>query len=191
MSNGQWSKVTFRTAAEVNQRCSLSEEARRLLREGLTPRAFFDLLGEAGLHADAVQFLSQALPRNEGVWWACVCLRQANLAAQPPAALAVQAAERWVASPSEENRRAAFAAAEKADLGTPAGCAALAAFWSGGSLAPPEVPAVPPPDHLTGKGVAAAVMLAVVKAEPPRIAERWRQFLALGSEVASGANRWK
>lgn len=190
MSNGTWSKVPHRTAAEVCARCAPGEEARKLLKEGLTPRAFVEQLTAAGHFPDAVQFLSQALPKAEAVWWACVCIRQANLV-QGPALAAVMAAERWAAGPTEENRRAAEKAAEKADFGTPAGCAALAAFWSGGSMGPANVPAIPPADDLTGKGVAGAVMLAAVMGDASKATERFHRFLALGGDVASGTNRWK
>ncbi len=88
-------------------------------------------------------------------------------------------------------RRAAQAAAEVAGLEAPAGCAAMAAFWSGGSLGPPNVPVVPPGDTLTAHGAGGAVMLAAVKREPEKAAERHRKFIAMGMDVAGGTNRWK
>jgi hypothetical protein len=94
--------------------------------------------------------------------------RRGGAALPAPQAAAVQAAERWVADPSEANRRAAQAASEAAGLGTPAGCAAMAAFWSGGSLAPPEAPVVPPGEILTAHGSAGPVMLAAVLTEPQK-----------------------
>ena len=48
-------------------------------------------------------------------------------------------------APSDETRRAAFAAAEKAGLGHARRLRGVAAFLSGGSLAPPDVAEVPPP----------------------------------------------
>jgi hypothetical protein len=68
---------------------------------------------------------------------------------------------------------------------------ALAAFWSGGSMAPPEAPVVPPGEHLSAHAVAGAVMLAVVLAEPHLAARKYGQYLALGLEIASGSRRWK
>jgi hypothetical protein len=192
MSNGTWAKVTAKTAAEVCQLCTLSDEAKALTRDGQTPRQLFDLLLAKQLHLDAIRLLAAALPKREAVWWACLCARQAH-GANPPAkiATAIAAAEKWVASPSEEARRAAESAAEAAEVSTPAGCAAMAAFWSGGSLAPPHVPVVPPGEQLTGHGVAGAVLLAAVLTQPEKAAEKHRAFLALGSEVANGTNRWK
>ena len=56
-------------------------------------------------------YLAWALPRREAVWWACQCVR----AAVPPAEgsaddAALQAAQRWASSATEDHRRAAFAA---------------------------------------------------------------------------------
>jgi hypothetical protein len=166
MSNGALAKVTAKTAAEVCKHFSLGDEAKKLLRDGLTPRQFLDLLVQKEQFPDAARFLAHALPKRE-------------------------AAERWAADPSEDNRRKAQAAAEAAEMSTPAGCAAMAAFWSGGSLAPPNVPAVPPGEFLTAHGVAGAVMLAAVLTEPQKAPEKYRKFFALGVEVGNGTNKWK
>src|SRR5262245_44734732 len=101
------------------------------------PREALDLL-EQEQYPRAVRLLAEALPKREAVWWACQCVRHAGgpeLATLAVAAL--RAAEQWAADPSEDNRRAAYTAAQPVGFGTPAGCAALAAFLSGGSLGPP------------------------------------------------------
>jgi hypothetical protein len=177
------------SAAEPRLRFALSDEARPLLREGQSARQFLSALVEHGQFADAARFLAHFLPKREAVWWACQCVRLLNVSG--PAEAALQAAERWAASPTDEHRRAAFPAAEAADIGTPAGCAAAAAFWSGGSLAPPNLPPVPPAEHLTPTTVANAVLLAAVVTEPEKAADKFRRFFAVGVEVAAGANRWK
>lgn len=192
MSNGTLAKVTAKTATEICKPLKLEDEAKKLLRDGLTPRQYLDLLLEKQLFADAAKFLALALPKREAVWWACLCARAVLGPNLPPKlATAVQAAEKWVTDPSEDNRRATMPAAEAAEMGNPAGCAAMAAFWSGGSLAPPNVPVVPPPDHLTAHGVAGAVMLAAVLKEPEKATEKFRKFFAQGIEVANGMNKWK
>jgi hypothetical protein len=132
------------------------------------------------------------LPKREAVWWACLCAREgcgADLA--PAAGAAVLASERWVAEPIEENRRAAMAAAEAATFGTPAGCAALAAFLSGGSLGPPNVEPIPPGEDLTARAVAGAILLAAVVREPEKAPQKFQSFLARGLEVLHGSNRWE
>jgi hypothetical protein len=192
MSNGNLAKVTAKTAAQVCQLFSAGEAARKLLRDDLSPAQYLAVLMEQNLCLDAIRFLAHALPKREAVWWACCCARWAHGSENTAAVTAaLQAAEKWVAEPNEDNRRAAMPAAQAAGLDKPAGCAAVACFWSGGSLAPPNLPVVPPGEHLTAHGVAGAVMLAAVLTEPAKAAEKHRQFLKLGIEVAGGANRWK
>jgi hypothetical protein len=147
---------------------------------------------EKALLHDAVRFLASALPKAEAVWWACRCVRTlAGATLAPPAAAAIQSAEKWAADPAEANCQAAQAAATAAGNGTPAGCAALAAFWSGGSLAPANLPAVPPPEGLTAQGVAAAVLLAVAQADPVKSPDNLRQCLTIGTAVGNGTDRWQ
>jgi hypothetical protein len=65
-----------------------------------------------------------------------------------------------------------------------------AVFFSEGSLGPAEFQAVPPPEFLAATTAANAVILAAV-AEPDKMTARYRQFLALGQDVAAGKNQWK
>jgi hypothetical protein len=140
---------------------------------------------------DAIRLVAQSLPKRQAVWWACLCVRKVAGASPADGTLAaLGAAEAWVIDPSEENRRAALPAAEAAGYGTAAGCAAAAAFWSGGSLAPPNLPAVPPGEHLSAHGAASAVMLAAVATEPEKAPEKSREFLRLGVEIDEGAHPW-
>src|SRR5262249_9821638 len=168
------------------------DEAKALLKEDLTVLPFLEVLVQKQLFQDAVRLLGHALPKREGVWWACLCARKVAPPKPPPEiAAAVEIAEKWVADPSEENRRPAMPAAEAATFGPPAGCCALATFWSGGSLGPPNVPVIPPADHLTGHGVSCAVLLAGVVTEPDKAPKRYAEFLAEGVRVAKGESKWK
>jgi hypothetical protein len=174
------------------ERARPGPEATALLRAGMTPRQYLDALGDAGLWLEAVRFLSWALPRREAVWWACQCVRQVHRPDDPKASLAaLEATERWAAAPTDDNRRAAFEAAEAADFGSPAGCAGAAAFWSGGSMAPAGLQAVPPAEHLMPGAVANTVQLATVLHEPEKATEKYRLFVALAAEVVVGKSRWK
>jgi hypothetical protein len=188
-----FSRVAAKTAQEIGKVYRPGEKALELLRGDLTCRQFFDLLVTKELLVEAGRFLAQALPKREAVWWACTCVRQVSgPALAPKATAALTAAEKWVADPTEDNRRAAQAAAEAANgLDTPAGCAAMAASWSGGSLAPPDKPALPPAEHMTGTAVAGALIQAAVQTEPEKFAGTVRQFLNLGVAVATGSQRWK
>lgn len=179
-------------AADAAKAAPLEPPARDLLRAEHSPRQYLDALAKAGHLPDAARFLAFALPRREAVWWAAQCVRQAPAAtADEKAAAALAAAEAWAADPSDDNRRTAFAAAEAAGFDKPAACAALAAFLTEGSMAPAHLQPVPAPAHAGPAAAAAAVVLAALATEPEKGDEKLRRFLALGSDVATGANRWK
>jgi hypothetical protein len=172
--------VTISTVAE------LGEEAMALVRPEMHPLDFVALLMEKALYPDAVRFIAHALPKREAVWWGWVCARRAaGDNPQPKIKASLEATEKWIAQPSEDNRRSAMAAAQKAELGTAAGCAGLAAFFSGGSLAPPEAPVVPPGEFLSAKAVSGAVIFAAVAKEPERAPEKFKIFVAQGVEVTN------
>jgi hypothetical protein len=173
----------------VARAAQLSDAAQAMAAKPGSVSQLATALAEKNLLPDACRLLAFALPKREAVWWACCCIRDAKAIGN--AALALEAAEKWVANPQEDQRRAAYAAAEKVGAETPAGCAAFAAFFSGGSLAPPNVAEVPPPDHLTPGAAAGAVMLAAVAGEPAKAEERYKKFLAIGVDVASGKNKWR
>src|SRR5665213_3591351 len=113
----------------------LSDEAKALLvADEPAPPAFIAKLVEGEHFADAVRFLAHALPKRESVWWAWVAARNAaGPEPAPPIKNALEATERWIVQPTEEHRRGAMVAGEAAEFGTAAGCAALAAFMTGGS----------------------------------------------------------
>jgi hypothetical protein len=87
-------------------------------------------------------------------------------------------------TPTEANRVAAQAPAQSAGLTSTAGSLAMAAWQSGGSVAPPNMPPVAPDPFAPAKSVAAAVKLATLKCDPVRILDTQRQFLVLGINVA-------
>jgi hypothetical protein len=178
--------VTISTVAE------LGEEAMALVRPEMHPLDFVALLMEKALYPDAVRFIAHALPKREAVWWGWVCARRASGDnPQPKIKASLEATEKWIAQPSEDNRRSAMAAAQKAELGTAAGCAGLAAFFSGGSLAPPDAPPVPPGEFLAAKAVSGAVIFAAVAQEPERAPEKFRSFVAQGVEVTNRVKLWE
>jgi hypothetical protein len=184
-------QVNATKATEVCRQFELKEEARPLLGDGLTPREFLDALLADRQYQAAIPFVAHALPQREAVWWGCLCLRHVSGPGLPPAEeAACKAAVQWVLEPTEERRRQARAPGDAVGVGKPAGALALAASWTGGSLSPPNLPAVPPSPFMTAKAVAGAVLLAAAKADPPRITDTQRLFVELGIDVAAGRARW-
>jgi hypothetical protein len=180
-----------RTLPDFCALAQLGDDAKALLHATDGPRQYLRRLLEAEQFADAVRFVAHALPTREGIWWAWVCARRASGAEPPPAIrAALDATERWVTQPTDENRRLAMRMAEEAGLDTPAGCAALAVFFSGGSIAPPESPPVPAPEFVSAKAIAGAVIAAAVTTEPEKAPEKFRAFIAQGMEVVNKLQLW-
>src|SRR5262249_38725334 len=146
------------------------------------------LISKASLN-DAVQFLAFALPKREAVWWACLCARSELKNPGPPLVVAaLEAAEAWVYKPTEENRRAAMQKAQETAFDAAGVWAAVAAFWSGGSLSPPNLPVVPPAPHLTGAAVCGAVTLAAVQVDPALADKKRERYIESALDIANGGS---
>ncbi|WP_247871983.1 hypothetical protein [Azospirillum sp. TSO35-2] len=182
-------KLRFARAAEAVAGMELSPEAKALMAPNAGTAALLKALIAAELYADAIRLLGMALPRREAVWWGCLAARGALPPEPKPADIAaLEAAEAWVYRPTEENRRACFAPAEAMGFETACAYAALAAFWSGGSLAPPDAAVVVPPgDGLTGTAAAAAVLIAAA-AVPKEVLARQRATLVQALDIANGGS---
>lgn len=178
--------------AQVASMAELEPPALGLQRPAFGPREYLDALIEAEYLADAVKFLAHLLPRREAVWWAWMCARK-GLGEAPPAEeqTALLATEKWISEPSDEHRRAALEAANAASLESPAGCAALAAFLSGGSLAPPGMAEIPPPRYAAAKAVYGSLVFSAVTVEPEKAPEKFRTFLQYGLELAERIALWE
>ncbi len=184
-------KVEAPTAAKVLERYEASQQAAQLVTAEMSPRRFVDRLLAEGLNEDALSFLAYALPRREALWWGLRCVREVT-PAQPKQEIgaAVAAADAWITQPSDARRRASLVAAEAATYGTPAGCIALAVFFSEGSMSPPDCPAVPVGEWFCARTVAAAVLLSSLAKGPDQIAGTARRFAEGGIEVANGRAPW-
>jgi len=179
-------KIT-QSLPEILQRIDVDPGARPLLEGVATVAEGLAILEDNKQPMTAVRILGQALPPREAVWWACVSARAApDPAATPEDLAALQAADAWVRRPSEENRRAAMAAAEAAGSRSPEAWAAIGAFWSGGSLGPPNVQEMPPAPHMCGVAVASSVILAAVRNDPSQAPDRYARFIASARDIAQG-----
>lgn len=159
----------------------LSDAARALLTEDADCDQFLDALLQQGLGNDAARFLAAWLPKAEAVGWGCACLTAAGAERlTPPQTAALRAAEAWSAEPTEENRRAAQHAAEALGGRTPAGWLAHAAFWSEGSIGPPEAADVPAAPGMSARAVGMAVATAATWDRDP--ASKLQQFIQQGRE---------
>jgi hypothetical protein len=191
MSDPSGGKRTIKTLADLADVAGVGDEGKKLLQSQHKPHEYLSALTGAGQHPDAVRVLAHALPRREGVWWAWATAKRAS-GAEPAAPIkaALDATERWIAQPTEDNRRNAMARAEAIGFDTPAGCAALAAFLSGPTLAPPHIEqAVPPPEYGAAKAIAGAVLISAIT-EPDKAVEKMHAALLQGLDVVAKIKLW-
>ena len=183
---------TGKTAPEICAVAELATDATGLLEENAEPEAYVRLLIEQDHYPDAIRFLAHALPKREAVWWAWFCARKAAGDEPPPEiAASLDATKVWITEPNDANRRAAMDRAQEADLGTPAGCAGLAAFFCGESLAPPDLDPVPPDEYAAAKAITGSIMMAAVSQEPEKAMERFQAYVEQGMEVARKTKLWE
>jgi predicted component of type VI protein secretion system len=175
-------------ARDVAGRCELDDDVLPQIAADTTTRQFVEALLQQSRFSDGITFLAAAMPKREAVWWGCQSCGGSDPSSLPrDDRKAIEAARAWVVDPSEENRRAAEAAANAGELLTAPSCVAMAAFLSGGSIAPPDLPEVPPPDHLTGHTIACALSLAAAIGSD----EAAKRALELGIAIADGKSRWE
>jgi len=173
-----------RFAADLCQHVELDEVAMALLGDQQPPDEFLEALVDAELFVDACKLLAIWLPKTDAVAWAGQCVREIfgeSLTAKEEQAL--KAALDWASDPSEENRRAAGAAGEAVGHDHAAGVLGMAAFVSGGSLAPPDLAPVPPAEGLTARCIAAAIAMAAYHGNPAQAGARFRKFLESGRKL--------
>ncbi len=134
--------------------------------------------------SDAVLFISHLLPRREAVWWAAQCVRALIGVGATDEALG--AAEVWVRTPEDDNRRAALGIANNSDRRKPTTWLAFAAGWSGGSILPADQKPLPPPSGACAMAANTAIMLAVAAGDPRAVVDRIGACAEAGVRFASG-----
>jgi len=178
-------------AKKLCETVELSEPARDMLDDTIEVLPFLDKLAAADLLVDALRVLATWPGKRKAVWWGASCVESACSSAAEAQSPLLAAARAWAQDPTEDNRRQALDVAETADSQLPACWLARAAGWSGGSLAPPDVPPVPPDEGLTAQALTGALLLAAVFSDPRQGAANYRQFIELGKELAAVKLEWE
>ncbi|QDV42146.1 FHA domain protein [Stieleria neptunia] len=175
------------SAVELCQMTDLEEESLQLFRPSHTPEEFFQVLTDNQLFADAIRILSLYLPKRQAIYWAYRAVDDVfprDLIGDERTALDVTMA--WLKDPSEENRRAAMAIAEKLEFANAPSLVAAAACWSEGSMAPAEFDEVPPDPNLTAQMAAAAMTMTATSGEVKSINDRFGKITEIGKQFLAG-----
>lgn len=182
-------KITQSKAVSIAASLDLTDEAKALLLDEMTPAQYVQILIDKTMYTDAIMFLAAGLSKRESTWWACLCARSTLTKQSSDAdAKAISLAEAWVYKPTQENCRLTLPAAEATEFKTAAGWSAMAAFWSGENISPVSDSVVPPPTDLTGKAVNGAVLLAAAQAAPTKVVEYQLLFINQGVAIANGGD---
>jgi hypothetical protein len=180
MATRFWKRSTWTDAGQlvtlIDPDAGPGEAAGRSL-----PDWFAVLVAKDELSA-ALGFVAHALPRYECVTWAAQALLETGAAER--ADPLVNAVLRWIDNPEDATRRAAATMAEAVRQPTPERLLALAVFFSGGSIAPPDLAAVQPAPDICARMAAAAVLVGAQRLPAP--AGALRTALALGEAMARG-----
>ncbi|WP_343616383.1 hypothetical protein [Novosphingobium sp.] len=173
-----WPRTIWSEAGQINR----LNGRRQLGDESVSPTAYFQWLLAEEHDREAALFLAQALTRYEAVAWAAQMIALTP-SPTPAARSAFETAQAWLADPSEPRRRAAGEQAIAIIPPEAESLCALAAFHTGGSIAPPEQPPMPPSRGAAGRFAGAAVIAAAARAHHP--ADLLRQALDEGARLAS------
>jgi hypothetical protein len=182
---GRWTNVRWTEAGQLAPALGLKrlppDEAK------LSPADYVAKLRRENRLPQAVQALAAALPRFDAVAWAVRAVR--DLPVETPRdeeqAAALRAALLWLQDTSEGRRRAAQAAAELTGDSGPEHLAAMAVFYSGGSIAAEGAVPLPAPKETAGRFAAAAVTMAASQCADMRAA--LDRALDWGERVAEGS----
>jgi hypothetical protein len=147
---------------ELQEHGGLSDRGLDALATTTGPEALLATLTALPDQADAAAALALMLPRRQSVWWACLAVRLIpGMADRAAERVALETAEAWVQTTADEAAERAFTAAEFCAVAAPARWAAMAAHWSGPSIAPRGQQPVPPAAHLTGIATRTALLFTV------------------------------
>lgn len=184
MANQENSGAAPVRAVDVARHFSASEPALAALDDRSLPSQFLRALVEKELHPDAIQLIAHYLPKRQAVWWACQCVKTTfGPKTTPQMKTALEAAEKWVAQPTEENRRAAQQAADLEESGSAAQVVGLAAAFS---EQPPAADARirEKQQYMTAKLAAGAVLLAATS-DAEKAKQNLAEFVSQGITVVN------
>ncbi len=147
------------------------------------PNELLSRMIAAGELRSAIRWKTHLLSKREAIWWGTLIVSRTFSKLTEPEQSALAIASKWVREPSEALRRDAEATALKLNYAGPAAMLAAAVFWNDGSLAPAELPVVPPDPRLTGKAITTALLVCSQSGPQAEVRTRQLQYLQLAEEL--------
>ena len=179
------------------KRAKPDDDAVSFVKPGATAETLYGAWTKQELYPSAIRLIAAVLPARESVWWAWVSARHATQMAggEAPTAeahAALNAIEQWIVRPDDNARRAAWEAGNAAGMDTPVGMVCAAVFLNGTSIAPPSIPAVPPPPGGALRLISGVITLAAsANSDPKQIPPTLAAFAAQGMEIIKRVGGWE
>jgi hypothetical protein len=174
------------TTPEISKISDLTAEAQALAKDDLPPSRYLDLLEQHSLFRDAVRFLAHKLEVKKAIQWAHSVAQELQPPDEKQGEESLAAVGKWLQKSDDASRREAMHTAEKSGISSAGDCVAMAVFFSGGSITPPEAPETQPPPYFAQKMAADSIVLAVFSHDADRATERYKQALAMGRKLDAG-----
>ena len=171
---------------ELCERVDLEKKSIEILEPEYSIADFIQALNEQSQSLDAIRLLSAWMVPKKSIFWAWKCVKELSAHELSEDEVdALNAVSTWLSESTDENRRKAKLLAEKADFATAASWVAAAVFWSGGSIADPDMPEVPVDETLLGKAVATTMLMLATKGDPLQIPNQYQSIIREGWAIIS------
>lgn len=171
------------TTPEILKAADLTSDAAALAKDDMPPAQYLGLLEQKSLFRDAVRFLAHKLEVNKAIEWAHSVAKELQDPNDRQGEESLAAAGRWLESQDDKSRWEGFHASDKGGNSSAGDCVAMAAFFAGKSITPPEAPETPPPPHFAQTMAANSIVVAVYSHAVERSEQRYKQALAMGRKL--------
>ncbi|MDB4392104.1 hypothetical protein N9006_02025 [bacterium] len=178
---------TVQEIIDLKERCiciELSEDAVELSNESQTREELVEVLKSESLFEDAIRLQADILETATAIKWANQAI--ANLVGEELTETdrtAVDAVNRWIEEPTEENRRLNEALAEKLDYAGIGGAITAAVFLSGGSIGASDLGHdIDPEPYSAGQALTVALLLAALDEDPDETETQFKLILDMATE---------
>lgn len=180
-------KFNIGVSDEIIEELDLPKESLKEMKKYDTDISLINFFIQSEMFEQAIKYIALGLPLKEAIWWAYICAQDAE---EKKSHLNTQSALRtvnqWIRTPSEELRQSNKNFAETLQQYTPTSWAAMAIFWSGGSIAPVGRPPIEPLPFMAGHAVSNAITLAASEAES--YIDKVKHYIKQGLHIAMGGN---
>jgi hypothetical protein len=154
-----------------------------MLTQSDTTTSFLAKLVAANQHASAILLIASSLPKDQALRWARRTLEDLQIDSKTTwEADRMEQIDRWIETPNDATRRSVHEMVSSDDFQNPWSWLGLAVFWSGKSIAPPNLPDVPPDRFLMSKGIYAALQICALQ-DPKNAISRYLHMIQTGIEL--------